>query len=158
MIPNPDKVKEIQAVLELQQSEVVKNRIKKKTEFIAPMRKGTCIGCRKPNKNLLRKRWDICYTCFNWCRIYVVEKYGYFHHRHLGEAVAELIKPIPCIFNPICGNTLTRFKEDGGTTPYKRRICPKCKVIWDAGYKAAVYHIRGRIEHRITDYDKQKPI
>ncbi len=159
MIPNQEnKVKEINALINLQQSNIVKNKAKKKELFIKPIRKGTCIGCRKNNKTLLRQRWDICYTCLGWCKRFIMEKYGYFHHRHLGEAIAELVKPIPCIFYDSCGNTLTRFKEDGGTNPYKRRICDKCKPIWDAGYNAAIYHIRGRIEHKIAHYDnEQKP-
>ena len=106
--------------------------------------------------NLIIKA-KLCVSCYFWCKEWIISQKGFYRYTFIGEALVEMRKPVPCRFKDMCGNDVSRFKEDGTLDKRKKRLCEKCRPIWEAGFKCGMNYVRkNRNPERIVMYDFQK--
>jgi hypothetical protein len=84
----------------------------------------------------------MCRQCFKWCTTYLKDRFGYYSETILHEAVIAFHKPIPCKFYDLCGNLIPRISDKGHIQTNRQAICMKCRVAYEAGFKAGVYRIK----------------
>lgn len=156
MIPNQSSVRttaEIHAMMNQQQSkkQIAKQLPREKRQNV----KGTCILCRRPEVIIYKAKHKMCAQCHTWCKQYLNKRFGYYNESLLAEAVIAFHKPLPCKFYDYCGQTIPRLTEDGHIRSNRQAICPRCKIIYDAGYRAGVNRIKGRPKEAIRNVQER---
>lgn len=107
-------------------------------------KKGIC-ACCDMEKTIIKVRHSLCKMCSYWIRQIILKKYGYYHERHIPEALIEFKKPVQCRFYQYCGQEIPRFDKNGFIMNNRRCVCEKCFPIYKAGFLDGKKFIKKRL-------------